>query len=69
MPIENLTKRNDRKSIWLSQDEYSLLNSIKGIYETSHGTTDWGKFLSMVATFALGAGIIVALTSKKSDAG
>jgi hypothetical protein len=62
--MENYQRR-ERKSIWLSNDEFNTLNGLKQQYENSVGSTDWGKFLLLVLGIAIGSKILSDILSKK----
>ena len=62
--MENYQRR-ERKSIWLSTDEFNTLNGLKQQYENSVGPTDWGKFLLLVLGIAIGSKILSDILSKK----
>lgn len=62
MTLPKRYKRMPRKSVWLSPDEYNTLESLKSKYEASSGSTDWGKFLLLLAGVAIGVGLVKALS-------
>ena len=60
-------RRRNRKSIWLSPDEYNTLNGIKQRYESKVGPTDWGKFLLFIIGIAIGSKLLSDILKAESN--